>query len=161
MPAAPCSDLVVRDFKSRDVPDVLAIEGATFRNPLTEKDFRRFLRKDSTKFAVVAVCRGQVVGYLLLDARPQRLEVDGFAVHPGYRRRGVGRRLMGWLTDQLKQTSYERAELTLRETNLVAQLFLRSCRFRATGVIRGYYDEDTKEDAFLFEYRNPAAAPAR
>ena len=41
--------------------------------------------------------------------------------------------------------------LEVRETNLAAQLFFRNVGFRATSVLRDFYD-DTTEDAYLMSY---------
>ena len=48
-----------------------------------------------------------------------------------------------------------RIVLEVRETNLSAQLFFRQLGFRATGVLKGFY-EDTPEDAFLMQFRQTA-----
>jgi ribosomal-protein-alanine N-acetyltransferase len=45
------------------------------------------------------------------------------------------------------------------ETNLPAQLFFRTLGFRATTVLRKFY-EDTPEDAYLMQYRYAAGANA-
>jgi ribosomal-protein-alanine N-acetyltransferase len=52
-----------------------------------------------------------------------------------------------------KLSSHRRTRVTLavRETNLAAQLFFRAQGFRATRVMRSYY-EDSGEDAFLMQY---------
>ena len=46
-----------------------------------------------------------------------------------------------------------RIVLEVRETNLPAQLFFKSLGFKATGVLRNFYDDST-EDAFLMQFRN-------
>jgi ribosomal-protein-alanine N-acetyltransferase len=53
-----------------------------------------------------------------------------------------------------KLSSHRRSRVTLavRERNLAAQLFFRAQDFRATRVLRNYY-EDSGEDAFQMEYR--------
>ena len=53
-----------------------------------------------------------------------------------------------------KLSSHRRTKITLavRESNLSAQLFFRSQSFKASKVLRNYY-EDSGEDAFQMEYR--------
>jgi ribosomal-protein-alanine N-acetyltransferase len=54
----------------------------------------------------------------------------------------------------VSKLSYQRrTQITLevRETNLEAQLFFKGQGFRATSVLRDFY-EDTPEDAYLMEY---------
>jgi len=68
------------------------------------------------------------------------------AVNPDFRRRGVGRRLLGLLRNQAIVWA------TVRESNLGAQLFLRAMGFKARHVIRDHYDE-IDESGYRFCYR--------
>ena len=56
------------------------------------------------------------------------------------------------LVSKLAYQRRNRIVLEVRETNLPAQLFFRQLGFRATGVLKSFY-EDTPEDAFLMQYR--------
>jgi ribosomal-protein-alanine N-acetyltransferase len=53
-----------------------------------------------------------------------------------------------------KLSTHRRQKITLavRERNLAAQVFFRAFDFKATKVLRNYY-EDSGEDAFQMEYR--------
>ena len=57
------------------------------------------------------------------------------------------------LVSKLAYQRRNRIVLEVRETNLAAQLFFRQLDFRATGVLKSFY-EDTPEDAFLMQYRH-------
>jgi ribosomal-protein-alanine N-acetyltransferase len=61
------------------------------------------------------------------------------------------------LISKLSQQRRNRVLLEVRETNLPAQLFFRSCGFRAISVLRDFY-EDTPEDAYLMQFNYHAAA---
>ena len=52
-----------------------------------------------------------------------------------------------------KLSSQRRTDITLevRETNLSAQVFFRDGGFRATNVLRDFYD-DSPEDAYVMQY---------
>jgi ribosomal-protein-alanine N-acetyltransferase len=84
--------------------------------------------------------------------------VLNFAVHPAARRTGIG----GLMVDKLvyKLTSHRRQKITLavRERNLAAQMFFRAHGFKATKMLRNYY-EDSGEDAYQMELRAPAYDP--
>jgi ribosomal-protein-alanine N-acetyltransferase len=143
-------EIVVRDLKTnQDLRSVMAIEEASFVTPWTEDDFKRVL-KAKAKCVVLAESARKVIGYMALEVLPKSFCVLSMAVHPDYRRKGVGTRLLGWLCDQLKLMSKGKVAIEVRETNLGMQLFLRNCRFHATEVLRDYY-EDTGEDGYRFE----------
>ncbi len=56
------------------------------------------------------------------------------------------------LIGKLSQQRRSRIMLEVRETNLAAQLFFRANSFKATSVLRSFYD-DTPEDAYLMQFR--------
>jgi ribosomal-protein-alanine N-acetyltransferase len=55
------------------------------------------------------------------------------------------------LVGKLSAQRRKRLVLTLRESNLPAQLFFRVVGFRAVEVVRGYY-EDSGEDGYRMAY---------
>jgi ribosomal-protein-alanine N-acetyltransferase len=60
------------------------------------------------------------------------------------------------ITKLVSKLAYQRRNrivLEVRETNLSAQLFFRSLGFRATGVLRNFY-EDSTEDAFMMQLQS-------
>ena len=74
-----------------------------------------------------------------------------FAVSRDWRRFGVGHQMVAKLVGKLSSHRRTRITLTVRETNLIAQLFFRAEDFKATEVLRGYY-EDTDDDGYLMTY---------
>lgn len=52
----------------------------------------------------VAICRGDIVGYALLDTKnPVRWILDAMFVEPKMMGHGVGRRLMAWVKTSMQQ----------------------------------------------------------
>jgi ribosomal-protein-alanine N-acetyltransferase len=92
-----------------------------------------------------------VVGFMIYELHKTRLHILNFAVAPHVRRRAVGRQMIDKLVGKL--SSQRRTEITLevRETNLSAQVFFREGGFRATSVLRDFYD-DSPEDAYVMQY---------
>ena len=134
----------------RDMHEVLDIERGSFEFPWFEEDFIRCLRQRNC-IGMVAEQAEHVVGFMIYELHKTRLHVLNFAVAAGLRHRGIG----GQMIDKLigKLSSQRRTEITLevRETNLPAQIFFRNNGFRATSVLRDFYD-DSPEDAYLMQY---------
>src|SRR5690606_20489579 len=61
------------------------------------------------------------------------------------------------LTLKLSHERRSRLVLEVRETNFAAQMFFRTQRFRATELLRDFYD-DSAEDAYRMEYRHDRVA---
>jgi [ribosomal protein S18]-alanine N-acetyltransferase len=146
----------VRWMIRRDMPEVLAIEQECFEFPWYEDDFLRCLRQRNC-IGMVAEASERVVGFMVYELHKHRLHILNFAVHPQFRRRGVGSQMAKKLIGKLSHDRRSRIMLEIRETNLPAQLFFRALGFRAVSVLRQFY-EDTPEDAYLMQYRFSAAA---
>jgi ribosomal-protein-alanine N-acetyltransferase len=134
----------------RDMPEVLAIEHASFEFPWCEEEFLRVLRQRNC-IGMVAEYGERVVGFMIYELHKNKLHVLDFATHPEFRRSGVGRQMLVKLVGKLSTHRRTRIALHVRETSLAAQLFYRIQGFRATGVIREHYG-DTGEDAYLMQY---------
>lgn len=163
----PCGlPLLLRWQIRHDMPEVLAIEQASFQFAWTEEDFIRVLRQRNCIGMVAVDSRTeQVLGYMIYELLRTTLGLLNFAVMPEVRRRGVGRAMIEKLVGKLSANRRRRIEVEVRETNLAAQLFFKACEFRAVGVLKGHYENDeTHEDAYLFCRRvklEPVPAPAR
>jgi ribosomal-protein-alanine N-acetyltransferase len=141
----------IRWMIRRDMPEVLQTEQESFEYSWTEEDFLRCLRQRNC-IGMVAEQGERVVGFMIYELHKAKLHILNFAVHPHYRRLGVGSQMVCKLISKLSSHRRTRITLEVRETNLPAQLFFRSQGFKATRVLRAFY-EDSGEDAFLMQYR--------
>ena len=153
MKSEPKQELAVhiRWMIRRDMPEVLEIENRSFEFPWFEEDFIRCLRQRNC-IGMVAEYDEHVVGFMIYELHKTRLHILNFAVHPEFRRCQVGGQMISKLVSKLSHQRRTRITLEVRETNLDAQLFFRDLDFRATSLLRNFY-EDTPEDAYLMEYR--------
>jgi len=141
----------IRWMIRRDMPEVIGIESASFEFSWLEDDFIRCLRQRNC-IGMVAEHNERVVGFMIYELHRNRLHILNFAVHPDFRRRGIGQQMVRKLVGKLAPQRRNRIVLEVRETNLDAQLFFRSLGFRAISLLRDFYD-DTTEDAYLMQYR--------
>ena len=140
----------IRWMIRRDMPEVLAIEHASFDFPWGEEEFLRVLRQRNC-IGMVAEHGERVVGFMIYELHKNSLDVLDFAVHPELRRQGIGHQMVVKLVGKLSSHRRTRITLQVRETGLAAQLFYKINGFRATEVLRGHF-EDTGEDAYLMQY---------
>ena len=137
-------------MRRRDMPEVMAIEHASFESPWCEEEFLRVLRQRNC-IGMVAEHGERVVGFMIYELHKSKLQVLNFAVAPEYRRQGVGHQMVAKLAGKLSSHRRTRIVLLCRETALHSQLFFRVQGFRATEVIREHF-EDTGEDAYVMQY---------
>ncbi len=140
----------VRWMIRRDMPEVVAIEQEAFEFPWSEEEFTRCLRQRNC-IGMVAEMADSVVAFMIYELHRAKLHVLNFAVVRSHRRLGIGSRMMDKLIGKLTPDRRGRIVLEVRETNLPAQLFFRSLGFRATSVLKDFY-EDSTEDAYLMQY---------
>lgn len=129
----------------RDVPDILAIEAASFAAAWDEDTLLRACRQRHT-IAMVADLGDLVVAYMVYELHRGRYHLIRLAVDPGFRRQGVGRRMVAKMVGKLGPQR-PRLAIHVREGNLTGQQFLRSVGLRAERVLREHF-ADTGEDAY-------------
>jgi [ribosomal protein S18]-alanine N-acetyltransferase len=144
-------DVQIRWLIRRDMAEVLDIERAAFENPWTEENFLCCLRQRNC-IGMVAEHEHRVVGFIIYELHKARLRVLNIAVARDSRRQAVGTQMIARLIEKLSQQRRREILLEVRESNLPAQLFYRSCGFNAVCVLRRHYD-DTEEDAYVMRYR--------
>lgn len=141
----------IRWMIRRDMPEVLNIERESFEFPWYEEDFIRCLRQRNC-IGMVAEHGERVVGFMIYELHKTRLHILNFAVAKGMRMRGVGKQMADKLASKLSSQRRTRITLEVRETNLPAQLFFKKVGFKATNVLRSYY-EDSPEDAYVMQFQ--------
>jgi ribosomal-protein-alanine N-acetyltransferase len=139
----------IRWMIRRDMPEVLAIERASFACPWEAEDFIERLRQRDC-IGMVSERDGRIVGYMIYSLRPKHLHIQNFAVDPTYRRQGVGRQMAAKLESKLTHERRTRIILEVGERNVGAQKFFSACGFRATQVLRDWYSHTT-DDAYRME----------
>ncbi len=148
-------DVHIRWMIRRDMEQVLGIEETAFEFPWAEEDFVSCLRRRNC-IGMVAEQGERVVGFMIYELHKTRLHLLNFAVAKDVRRRGVGQQMVDKLIGKLSSQRRTRLSLEVRETNLDAQLFFKTAGFRATSVLRDFYD-DSPEDAYLMQYYHRSA----
>jgi ribosomal-protein-alanine N-acetyltransferase len=136
------------DMELSDIPAVLEIERRSFPTPWSERAFLSELTQNAYAHYVVGLIGGRVVAYggmwLILD----EAHVTNIAVHPDYRGRAIGHRLLLELERRAASHGCTRMTLEVRPSNAKAQKLYRQHGFVPRGLRPGYYT-DTHEDAII------------
>jgi ribosomal protein S18 acetylase RimI-like enzyme len=145
-------DIETRWMNRGDVPAAVGIlrseggdETVRWLNGLLEKP---------SVMCLVAESDDRVVGVAIYDmARVSKIKVVSFVVEEAQRRRGVGSKMMGLLLSKLN-SKRNKAELSVSEYNLGAQLFLRSAGFKAVSVLAD--NSEASDYKFMYKYSEMA-----
>ncbi len=127
----------IRKCRMEDLDEIYEIERLSFSYPYPPFIFYSYLNK---LFFVVEE-NGKIVGYIIGDR--ERNLIVSIAVHPDYRRKGYGRKLMEYLLKHM----HGEVILQVRKSNKGAIEFYKKLGFKVKKEIRNYYMDG--EDAIL------------
>lgn len=141
----------VRWVIQRDLEQLEEIDQASgFATSFTQEDFARFIRTrnviglvaDDYEIAAIA-------GYIIYEIHPRHLTILRLAVHPEWRREGVGRLMVATLANMLTAKRKRRLCMEICECELESHLFLRAMGLQATGIRP--QDDREGHDHYVFE----------
>jgi ribosomal-protein-alanine N-acetyltransferase len=135
-------------MRPEDLDSVLEIEHGSFPNPWTKTAFAGHLQHPEFAKYLVAVSDRKIVGYTGLFFGGGQGQVTNLAVHPDWRRKGVGSRLLIELFDFSYRISLQGMSLEVRVSNVDAQNLYEKFGFVKVGVRKNYYRE-INEDAYV------------
>lgn len=125
----------IRQMIRRDLPDVLAIEQASFCDPWGEQDFCAALSTRNC-IGMVVVDGNELFAYAVYDLWKRCVDVMNIAVHPHFRRRKVASSMMAFIRDKHIRKRRNHIEAEVSEYNLTGQLFLKALGFRCEQTFR-------------------------
>lgn len=132
-------------MEEKDLDAVMAIEEISFQTPWSRQSFETELRKEIS-ICKVAVIGRDVVGYLIEWIVLDEVHIANIAVHPAWRRRGIGMKLME--AGMARCDGFSWIGLEVRRSNDAAKSLYRRLGFHEVGVRKRYYTREG-EDAIL------------
>jgi ribosomal-protein-alanine N-acetyltransferase len=147
MVARPQLGVVLDRMTLDDLPQVEAIERESFTTPWPKGAYRSELGNHLAHY-IVARCDDRVVGFAGLWMMVDEAHVTTFAVRRGWRRHGIGERLLIALLDIAQARQAKEATLEVRPSNFAARRLYEKYGFVLVGVRPRYYT-DNNEDALI------------
>jgi len=144
--------LTVDAMRMGDIEAVHEIERLSFTTPWPSYAFEQELTGNRLARYIVAraaTAEGErIVGFAGIWLMVDEAHITTFGVHPDWRRRGVGRRLLLRMADLALELGAARMTLEVRVGNEAAQALYRAFGFRVAGRRPRYYTDDG-EDAYV------------
>jgi len=137
-------DVSIHSFKMEDINGVLEIESLSFNDPWTKRMFEEEIKNGN--FYVVKEGE-RLIGYGGFVIVMDEGNLVNLAIHPLYRRRGIGTRLLRFLMDRAKGKGVKKIFLEVRRKNIPAISFYLKNGFLKIGERKGYYNNG--EDAII------------
>ena len=157
MVARPPVRLRIERMTLADLPEVHAIERASFSTPWPADAYRSELQSNRLATYLVARAGDELVGFAGIWLMVDEAHITTFAVHPAWRRRGIGERLLLAVLDTALGRHAREATLEVRLSNVAARRLYEKYGFRPVGLRPRYYT-DNGEDALIMT-TEPLAGP--
>jgi len=146
--------LQIRDALPRDLPRIVEIESLAFETPWSLNSFERELTLPFSRLTVAVDGNPQspaISGYLCRWLVADECHVLNVAVHPEFRRGGVGAGLLRVAIEEARAREASMVTLEVRRSNLPARRLYRKYEFEERRLRRHYYGPG--EDAIVMELR--------
>ncbi len=148
----------IRDASRTDLPRILEIERLAFPSPWTLASFERELTLPFSRVMVAIPdfdgsprAGRSIVGFLCRWLIADECHVLNIAVHPEFRRLGMGGVLITEAISEARTNGAGVVTLEVRRTNLAARQLYRKFEFEERRLRRHYYGPG--EDAIIMELR--------
>lgn len=146
-------DYIIRPMEIDDIKQVHDIDVLSFSQPWPEHSYRFEIKENQvSRQWVVEVTdtdgNHRVVAMVVLWLIQDEGHIATFAVHPDYRRQGIGRRLFTYTLAEALKEGIGKTLLEVRRGNIIAQRMYKQYGFKVTAVRHHYY-RDNSEDALL------------
>jgi ribosomal-protein-alanine N-acetyltransferase len=148
MVARPPVAVIVDRMTVDDLPAVHEIERASFSTPWPAHAYRQELERNRLAHYLVARYDDQVVGFAGIWLLVDEAHITTFATRPGWRRLGIGERLLIAALELAESRGASEATLEVRPSNTAARSLYEKYGFRVVGVRPRYYS-DNNEDALI------------
>lgn len=130
-----------------DADKAYEIEAVSFNTPWSKDTFIKTMNNPLTH-AFAAKAEGEILGYGFVMIVLDEAHILNIATHPEYRKKGVGKALMGEMLDFAKGKNASFALLEVRKSNNAAIKLYENFGFVIIDERKGYY-QDNNEDALI------------
>ena len=134
--------------------EVFEIARHSFTHPWSREMFENELLKNPFSEQILLRADGRIAGYLFMMTLFDECHIMDFAVHPEYRRKGIGKKIIFHLIERMKMKAVKKIFLEVRCSNFPAIDLYQKAGFVEIAVRKGYY-ADPKEDAMILQWKAP------
>lgn len=137
----------IRRMREDDAEEMFKLDGKCFSIPWSEQSFKEEFENELARYFVMTDDNA-IIGYAGLWNIVGEGHITNIAVHPQYRGRQLGKRLMNALFRFADEAGLGCLTLEVRESNNIAIGLYEKYGFKAVGRRKKYYS-DTNEDAII------------
>ncbi len=140
----------IRFADAREANDLAVVHASSFGLPWSSYQIARMFVVPGT-FAIIAEGRHDPCGMIMIRAVAEQADLLTFAVHPDFRRKGIGRQLLAYGMAEAQRRKAENMFLEVAEENQPAIHLYTNFNFKVLSHRKNYYTmpESRRCDALL------------
>ena len=139
------------DFSAEHILPVSELETLCFSSPISAKNLESILIGGIGKgFVCVETKSGRTAAYGGVMIAADEAQILNIATHPDFRKKGLGRTIVGTIAEYAQSQGATFITLEVRESNTAAISLYASMGFCEVGRIKQYY-KDPREDALILK----------
>lgn len=143
--------MTIEKMTQDHVAQVARLEKICFADPWSERSVASELENPLSLW-LVALEGSTIAGYVGSQTVLGETDMMNVAVHPDFRRRGVGETLILALVEELKEAGSHSLTLEVRASNAPARALYEKLGFSQVGLRKNYY-RNPKEDACILQMK--------
>jgi len=150
----PADFYIIRRMKEDDLFEVQAIERVSFPNPWQINTFRGEIHNHpiSSPYVIVHRLDKRVIGHIILWHIQDEIQISNIAIHPDFRRMGIGESVLRQLLSQLKKGGVKFVSLEVRPSNVAAIKLYTKLDFEILGIRKNYYHNPPEHAIVMAKY---------
>jgi ribosomal-protein-alanine N-acetyltransferase len=133
------------------IAEISEIERLSFAAPWSPESFRQELAGELAHY-FAALRAGRVIGYCGYWNIVGEAHITNVAVHPDFRGRRVGARLLETMLADIQNRNIRGITLEVREDNLTAIRLYKGFGFQKKGRRKNYYQKEKKSAIIMWKY---------
>lgn len=138
----------IAPMSEQDIDDIVELESLCFNVPWSRDAFVNELTQNERAMYIIARHNNNVVAYAGMWKIFEEGHITNIAVHPQYRRKGVGSQLIEYMINMARKNNIKRMTLEVSVANIGAQNLYYKFGFCREGIRKKYY-ADSQEDAII------------
>lgn len=145
------SNLSISLMEECDLEGVLEVSSLSLKESWSKGAYQKELSNPIAKY-LVAKENNKVIGFAGVWTIIDEGHITNIAVHPNFREKGIGGKLLSSLIENCKDWGCNALTLEVRASNLPAQNLYKKYNFKEEGIRKKYY-KDNNEDAIIMWHR--------
>lgn len=149
---------VIRKAESRDIAPMAYLDELCFSLPWSEQAFLQEIQGNELAFYIVAEQEGRIIGYAGLWGILEEGHITNIAVHPEFRRKGLGKLLLTALMEHTQDQGITKYTLEVRRSNFGAIALYHQMGFQTVGLRARYYEDNDEDALIMWRVMKPSQA---